>query len=64
MSFTVAHLMNENFVLYGDWEDRPQLHDAVSEAEREEIKCEMSKYEGIYVRKGELIYAFIPMRYI
>lgn len=29
LSFTVAHLINENFVLYGDWEVRPELLSAV-----------------------------------
>lgn len=31
INFTVAHLVNENFVLYGDWEARTELIQALPE---------------------------------
>lgn len=51
LSFKVSHLINENFVLYGDWEQRPQMWaflDPVEPAEEGECRRE----EGIYARMG------------
>lgn len=52
-------MINENFVLYGDWETRPELFKALIDENFE--GDQMLKEEGIYVRMGELVYAFIPM---
>lgn len=53
-NFAVSHLINQNFVLYGDWEKHEELACFPAE-EGKEIK------EGFYFRRGGLIYAFIPM---
>ena len=58
LNFRIAHLINENFVLYGDWERRSELLTAVDDKKVPE--GEILHQEGIYVRMGELVYSFIP----
>lgn len=62
-NFTISHFINQNFVLYGDWEDRQNIFSALNIEAPEKIG-DYDPREGIYLRKGELIYAFISLEKI
>jgi len=60
INFTISHFINQNFVLYGDWEERKNIFSALDIEITEKIG-DYDPREGIYLRKGELIYAFISL---
>jgi ethanolamine ammonia-lyase large subunit len=62
-NFTISHFINQNFVLYGDWEVRQNIFSALDVEVSEKIG-DYDPREGIYLRKGELIYAFISLEKI
>ena len=59
MNFTISHFINQNFVMYGDWEERKEVFDCLQE-DRPKVEGFDSR-EGIFFRKGELVYAFISL---
>ena len=56
-NFAVAHLINQNYVFYGDEEHRPELVECLGMRKGDNSDL----IEGMYFRKGELVYGFIPM---
>lgn len=61
VNFAISHFINQNFVLYGDWEVRKEVFDSLGEQEPRAQHQTFDAREGIYFRRGELIYAFISL---
>lgn len=59
LNFTISHFINQNFVLYGDWEERKEIFQCLPE-DRPKVEGFDSR-EGFFFRKGELVYAFISL---
>ena len=56
-NFAVGHLLNQNFVFYGDYESREEFSKCARWVQPEPFH----QTEGLYFRRGELVYGFIPM---
>jgi hypothetical protein len=61
LNFAVSHFVNQNFVLYGDWEQRKEVFDCLQGIEAGPAEEDFDRREGLYLRRGELVYAFIPL---
>jgi hypothetical protein len=57
--FTISHFINQNFVLYGDWERRIEMLSIIPEDVI--VEGQTSNIEGMYFRRGEFIYCFLSL---